>query len=711
MRGGVDYNPFAGFRLWLTFAGMGALALFFAFRLYQLQILDASQYTAAATENRLKTVNVPAPRGVMYDRNGTLLVRNIPTFNVDITPALLPDSQAEVQAIYQKISDLTGVPVSQEGPKAAKCVAGRGISQLVDEGESIAPYDAWPVACDVDEQTARIVEEDSVNMPGVSVETLPVRDYTTGSLTSEIIGYLGPIYASVKDYYASLGFDPSRDKIGYTGLEYQYQNVLAGRNGVKEVEEDVAGQIVREVGTVVQPQPGNSLKLTIDTRLQSAVQTALQNRIDFLNRSYPFLGVPRVPLGVAIVENPQTGEILSMVSLPSYENNRMARFIPVNYYEQLAADTRGNPLVDHAVASQFPPGSTFKIATAVGVMNEQVISPSRQLFDPGKITIQDQYFPNDPGRAKDFVSWKQGGLGWADFVHAIAWSDNVYFYIVGGGYDDPKGQSSVPNGGLGIDRLGWYAREIGYGGQLGIDLPNELNGLIPSPDYKRIHLGESWSTGDTYNSVVGQGFVAATPLQVLNSAVTIATGGKVMWPHIVSDILDGQGNVVQHFAPCVLWNITDGVTTPLQDIGANCPNVPDIVRTSRAQWGTPDAHNVDPSVIKLVQQGMHDVVALGGSQPGTAHNYAQLDNISSAGKTGTAEFCDSIAQAHGLCVPGQWPDHGWYVAYAPFDNPEVAVVVFLYNGGEGAVTAAPVAKEILDAYFQLKAIDASATSP
>ena len=709
MRGGVDSNAFSGFRLWLTYAAMGALALFFAIRLYQLQILNASDYITAATENRLKTVNIPAPRGVIYDRNGSLLVRNIPTFNVDITPALLPDSQAEVQAIYQKISNLTGVPVDQEGPKAAKCVAGRGISQLVDEGDSIAPYDAWPVACDVDELTARIIEEESVDMPGVSVETLPVRDYTTGSLTSDLIGYLGPIAANLVDYYVNLGFDPTRDKVGYSGLEYEYQNILAGRNGVKEVEEDVAGQVIREVGTVVQPQPGNSLKLTIDTRLQSAAETALQNRIDFLNRSYPFLGVPRVPLGVAIVENPQTGEILSMVSLPTYENNRMARFIPVDYYEQLAADERGKPLVNHAVASEFPPGSTFKLATSIGVLNEQVVSPTYQIQDPGKITIQNQYFPNDPGKAQTFVCWKPEGHGLVDFVHGLAWSCNVYFYKVGGGFGN-----EVAGNGLGITRLGWYAREIGYGGQLGIDLPGEQNGLIPDPEYKRIHLGESWSTGDTYNSVVGQGFVGATPLQVLNTAVTIANGGKVIWPHLVSDILDGQGNVVQHYDPCVLWDITDGVSTPLEDIGANCPNVPDIVRSSRTQWGTPDAHNVDPNVIKLVQQGMYDVVNLpkeGDRDAGTAYTTARLDNISSAGKTGTGEFCDSIAQSHGLCVPGQWPTHGWYVAYAPFDNPEVAVVVFLYNGGEGAIAAAPVAKDILNAYFQLKAIDTSSTGP
>ncbi len=272
MRGGIDTNPVPAYRVWLTYAAIGGLLIVFIFRLYQLQILQGPDFVTAATDNRLETVNIPAPRGVIYDRNGSLLVRNIPSFNVAITPALLPDSQAEIQAIYRKLSALTGVPVDQPGEKAAKCVAGRGIQQLVDEGASIAPYDAWPIACNVDQNIARIVEEDSADMPGVSVETLPVRDYTTGSLTSAIIGYLGPIYDTVADRFKSLGFDPNRDKIGYSGIELEYQNVLAGRNGVKEVEVDVAGKVIREVGTVTQPLPGNSLKLTIDTRLQAAAE-------------------------------------------------------------------------------------------------------------------------------------------------------------------------------------------------------------------------------------------------------------------------------------------------------------------------------------------------------------------------------------------------------------------------------------------------------
>jgi penicillin-binding protein 2 len=672
MRNGVPESHIVPWRLWLTYAAVLVLLAAYIYKLFDYQIINGGLYTELANENRFTRVTIPAARGVIYDRNKFQLVRNIPTFNVMITPALLPDSQAEIDAIYQHLSDLTGVPVDQPGEPAAPCVPGRGIRQLVLEGETNRPYDAWPIACDVDEQTARVLRQEQGDMPGVSVEVQPVRDYTTGALTSAVIGYLGPIPAGAAEALREKDFDPNRDKIGYAGIEGEYQDVLAGRNGAKLVEKDVAGQILREVGTVNQPIAGNSLQLTIDTRLQSAAATALQARIDFINR---VSGEPdRSPLAALVAINPRTGEILAMVTLPTYENNRLARFIPADYYNQLLENKRGSPLINHAISSPFPPGSTFKIATALGILNEGVVTPTTIIKDPGKITIQNRYFPNDPGKAKDFVCWKPEGHGNVDFVHAIAFSCNIYFYKVGGGFP-----GEVAGDGLGIDRIGEYARALGYGAPLGIDLPGEDSGLIPDPQWKRRNLGESWSTGDTYNATTGQGYVLATPLQVLNEAAVIANNGRLMVPHLVKAILDGEGNVIQKIEPQVRWDLADGTITP---------KTPDI--------------NIAPWVIQETQQGMHLVTTIG-----TASDYAQLDNISSAGKTGTGEYCDDVAQAKNLCEPGNWPTHAWYVAYAPFENPEIAVVAFIYNGGEGAVTAAPVVKDVMDAYFALKAIDAA----
>lgn len=688
-------NEVVDWRVRVTYLIMAALALIFVVKLFSLQILQGEEYLEQANENRFSFVNNPAPRGVIYDVNGTPLVRNIPSFNVNITPALLPDSQAEIEEIYRRLSEATGVPIDQEGEPAAPCVPGRGIRQLVEEGASLRPFDPWPIACDIDERTARILAEKQVDMPGVSIEAVPVRDYTTGELTADLIGFLGPIPASEVEFWIEQGFIADRDKVGYAGVEVSYQDVLAGRNGLKLVEKDVAGLEIREVGAGNPPIPGNSLRLTIDTRLQTHAYTALKNRMEFLNR---FAGDIRTTIGAVIAMNPQTGEILAMVSIPSYENNRMARFIPEYYFRQLTQDP-STPLLNHAVSSTFPPGSSFKMVTAVGALNEGVVTPQQRLFDPGKITISNVYFPNDPGTAKDFVCWKDDGHGEVDFVHGIAFSCNVYFYKIGGGFEDEVQQ------GLGIQRLGIYARALGYGGSLGIDLPGEDDGLIPDEDWKRINLGESWSTGDTYNTVVGQGFVGSTPLQVLTSIATLANGGKVMWPHIGNEILDGEGNVIQRFEPCVLWDISDEQLTPTNQVGAGCETLPEdalaSIRTSRSEFTTTDVI-VDPEVIRLAQEGMRLVVT-----EGTAEDYAQLENISSGGKTGTGEFCDTTAFNKGLCEPGNWPTHSWYTAFAPFENPEIIVTAFVYNGGEGAVTSGPIVRQVLEAYFELKAIDAA----
>jgi penicillin-binding protein 2 len=688
-------------RIRITYLIILVILLVFIGRLFSLQIIQGEAYREIADENRFDEVSLPAQRGVIYDRNDFQLVRNIPEYRIMVTPALLPDSNAEQELIYKRISDLTGVPLDQEGPPAAPCVPGRGVLQLVEEGRTNRPFDAWPIACDVDETIARVLREEQIDLPGVSVIAVPVRDYTTGELTAATIGYLGPIPAGLADYYEEQGFLKERDKIGYAGIEVgflgMYQEILAGQNGLKLVERDVAGQYLRDVGTFTQPIPGNNMRLTIDTRLQAAAETALRNRMDFINR---YSGEERTPLGVVIAMNPQTGEILAMVSLPTYENNRFARFIPQDYYQQLEDDTRGSPLTNHAIASEFPPGSTFKMVTAIGALNEEVITPDRTLFDPGKITIENKYFPQDPGKAKDFICWKTEGHGDVDFVHGIAWSCNVYFYKIGGGYP-----GEIEDGGLGVTGINKYAPALGYGAPLGIDLPGEEDGLIPDEDWKRINLGENWSTGDTYNTVVGQGFVAATPLQVLTSIATLANGGRVMWPHIVDEILDGEGNIIQSYAPCVLWDIGDDVLTPLEEIGANCPTMPpelrELVQNSRSE--SPDVL-VDPAVIEFAQTGMLMVVT---DPDGTAYGRADLDTISSAGKTGTGEFCDKVVYQQGLCKPGEWPTHSWYVAYAPFENPEIAVVAFVYYGGEGAVTSGPIVRQVLEAYFEIKSIDAA----
>ena len=666
----------------LLMVAVGIFALF-AIRLFVLQIIQGPEYTALADENRLTKVVLPAGRGVIYDRNGVLLARNLPSYNITITPADLPDSPAEVQAIYKRLSALTGVPITVPGSKpSAECAPGRGIQDLVEEWTGLAPYTAVKVKCDADPSVAMIIQEESAFLPGVGVDVTPVRDYPTGSLTADVIGYMGPIPANLSAQYKSLGFRVGTDQIGYSGVELSMQNVLAGTFGSKLVEEDAAGLQIRDVAPPQEAVAGESLRLTLDTRLQAAAQAALQQGIDNIRFAQPdFLRSP-VATGVVIAMNPQNGQILAMVSLPTYDNEQFARIIPLDYYNQLLGDP-STPLINQAVQGQFPPGSVFKLATAIGALNEHVITPDQVVTDPGYIVIQNRYYPNDPGLAQRLVNWFPTGFGNVTFIEGVAESDDVYFYKLGGGWPGEVGGATpgqLEGGGLGIVRIKRYAQAIGYGRTLGIELPGEATGLIPDPDWKRINLGENWSTGDTYIATIGQGYVLATPLQVLESAATVANGGKVMKPTLIEDYLDGEGNVIKHNAPQVLWDITKGVP-------------PDY------NW------HVDPQWIRLVQEGMRAVVV-----SGTAEGRGDLPNVAVAGKTGTAEYCDNVAQSRNLCQPGAWPSHAWYLSYAPYDNPEIAVVAFVYNGGEGAVTATPIVKQILEAYFYLKAIEAGGQS-
>lgn len=279
-----------------------------------------------------------------------------------------------------------------------------------------------------------------------------------------------------------------------------------------------------------------------------------------------------------------------------------------------------------------------------------------------------------------------GGFGQLTPIQAIAQSCNVCFYKMGGGYED-----EIPNG-LGICRLKSYARALGYGDSPEIQLPDRIDGLIPDPTWKRIHQGQSWATGDTYIASVGQGFIISTPLQVLLSAATIANDGKLMEPTILREKLDPEGNVTEAFNPVRRWDLTQDA---LIDIYGDT--------SIRGCESTGVKKTIQPWVFEAVQQGMRLAV-----EEGTLKSDAvglRDFPIAVAGKTGTAEYCDKYAREKNRCDYGKWPSHAWTVAYAPFDDPEIAVVVFVYNGNEGSTVAGPIIRRVMKAYFELKAVD------
>jgi penicillin-binding protein 2 len=714
--------PRATFEAWRVIVLYVVFAVAFALmivRLFGYQVLEYPVWAAQAAENRTRVISVPPSRGIIYDRNGYILASNVASYNIIITPASLPDSDGDIQSIYRQLSALTGVPVNSGTVEDAKlvsaCVPGPGIAQLVELQRTNAPYSPTKIQCNVSEEVARVVREKAVDWPGVGIEIEPIRNYPTGSLTANIVGFLGPIPASQEQFFRERGFQPNRDKVGYSGVEVYFDELLIGTPGRRVVEVDVAGQELRNLEPPIAPVSGYNLHLTIDTRLQKAFEAALVGEINTWNQFYyGGTGQQRISSGTLIAINPKTGEILAMVTHPTFENNRFARIIPAYYYNQLAEDPR-KPLLNYAIQTEYPPGSAFKLSTAVGALNEGVVTVNQIIEAPGELVLRESFSPNDPGLERAFVDWNRAGFGTISFLRCIAYSSNVCFYKLGGGY-----RTEVREG-LGILRLKEYARALGYDQRSGVELPGEADGLIPDPQWKRIFQGENWSTGDTYIASVGQGYVLATPLQVLLSAATIANNGRHMQTTIIKEVTDNNGKVIP------LWRDAAGnfYFEPGPDRWQISPNqghvkwditidriIKDYFCENSYCAETGDMKTVDPFVLQKVQEGMRLAVT---DDTGTLNKIfvkpSQLFNkpfpIAVAGKTGTAEYCDDIARAANRCRFGEWPTHSWTVAYAPYDDPEIAVVAFAYNGGEGASVAGPMVRLALAAYFCLKTLDSN----
>lgn len=748
--------PFQGWRLGLFRAVVVFSLLVLVMRTGELQFGRGEQFVRDAEENRLQQVLIPAPRGQIYDRNMVALAQNDPAYNVTITPAQLPDDPEAVLALYNRLSALIDVPATRAVADAAGRTTERSIDEMVREGLGIAPYREVVVAQDIDRLTAfRILEEAQV-LPGVGVYDASVRQYPTGSLTAHIVGYLGPIGPEEEMRLRELGYNPAFDRIGYAGVEAYFEEELAGRRGAQTWLIDVAGrplQLVDEEHFV----PGMSLQLTLDLDLQKAAQDALTRRINLINAE---AGRVVTQQGVVIAMDPRSGEILAMVSWPSYDNTRFARTIDGEYYFDQFDDPL-RPLVNHAISALYPPGSVWKMITSVGAVEENVIAPTSRLFDPGSLVLPNAFAPRDESQGQTFVCWDRAGHGEVDLLKAIAISCDVYYYQVGGG--NPKVSPAVLRpGGLGINDLYRWATAFGIGSALGVELPGELAGRMPEGEWKRRNYGESWSTGDTYNAAFGQGYVTTTPLQLLTSIVPLINGGTVYQPRIARNLQDANGNVLEKFEPEVVRSLVlpVGDTLPtlfLQEdmllhgensLACRCepdsehydkefcdsvdlnnytaqfdrdPNLDDdITDIVRYRVHVPDGYSfragvcdlleqegvqrskhyippfATPNTLALMQQGMRRAVT-----EGTA-SQAALPYVNVGAKTGTAEYCDDLAFPLGLCKPGQWPAHAWLVGYAPYEAPEVAVIAFVYNGGEGSMVAGPVVREVLDAYFQIK---------
>jgi penicillin-binding protein 2 len=625
-----------------------------AIQLWRLQIQQGDQYRAAADINRFRLETELAPRGVIYDRRGHLLARNMPEVSVSIVPAYLPEDELQRKALLVRLAKLLEIPAVTRAPDGPARPAPEedgnptiGLLDMAREAE-IAPFRPAPVKVGVSREIAMILEEEHLDWPGVLVQVRPVREYIQGPLVSHILGYVGPIPEALAADYEALGYNPNLNLVGLSGIEYSFESELRGTDGQKLIEVDVAGRAVRTADEPRPAVPGNNLRLSIDLELQRVMEDSLKQQLKILYKKQ----------AVAIAMAPQTGEILGLVSLPSYDNNEFTGGISVKSLRALQTD-ESRPLVNHAISGQFPPGSTFKTVVAAGGLEEKVITPQTRYYCGGIMWLPNRFYPEDPSLAQPFYCWihhdYHGSHGSLSVVSALGRSCDIYFYQVGGGYTDRFE-------GLGPDRIGYYAELFGMGALSGIDLPGEAPGLVPTVKWKRVNYSESWVTGDTYNMSIGQGFVLSTPLQVLNSIAAVANDGVLYRPQLVREVLDSEGNVVQAFTPDVIRQL------PISK------------------------ENID-----IVKSGMRAAVA------GTGATAWPLDvpGVSVAGKTGTAEYFEDRNKDG---IPdkdreGNLPTHAWFTAFAPYQDPEIAIVVFIYGGGEGSAAAVPVANDILNYYF------------
>ncbi len=641
----AEQKPRGNFRLLRI--GIIVAFVILALQLAQVQIVQGQYYRDAANQNRFRLVQIDALRGIIYDRTGNIVARNVPSLNVSIVPADLPDDKQE--AVFQKLSTLLNAPIDTVIENTATNVVGQlpsdidrtvipprrkpGLRELVAQGQR-DPFSPTLIKTNVSRDVAFYLEENHLDFPGVQVGLDPVREYPDGALLSHILGYVGPIPSETVTDYENKGYSPN-DQVGLTGLEYSFEPDLHGTKGRRYIEVDVAGREVANLGEQA-PVPGHNLVLTIDTEFQKTVQTILEKA----------MRGAKSQTGVAIVLDPRNGEMLAMVSLPSYDDNLFATGISVDNYTKLAQDPL-HPLVDHAITGQYPPGSTFKLIPASAALQEHVVDINTRIQTPGTIWVPNKYYPDDPKLAQPFYDWYKPGFGSLNIIGGIAESSDVFFYKLAGG------ESPNFDNGLGQDRLSEYARLFGLGAVSGIDLPGEAPGLVPDQAWKRQTIGDIWTIGDTYNMGIGQGYVLATPLQVADYTAIVANGGTLYKPQLVHAVTDSEGRIMRTIQPQVIRKLP-----------------------------------IDPNAFAIVREGMRE-----GVTSGTSTN-VNLADVQVAAKTGTAEY-------YGPRVNGHLPTHAWFTAFAPYDNPQVVVTVFIAGGGEGSAVAAPAAADILRAYFHL----------
>lgn len=466
-------------------------------RLAYLQINSGTQLAAQAEAQHTAEKAIPATRGLIYDRKGRLLVQNVATWAVKITPSELPFTERD--AVARRLSSMLGIDATE-------------ILTTLDSAPG-SRFDPVRIAQDVPEDTARLVAESSDELPGVTVVVETRREYPDGPLLAHILGYTGPVDESTYARLRSKGY-LSDDMIGKTGVESTFESQLRGTYGIQIVEKDATGKDVQVLSNQQDAIPGASLTLTIDKTIQREATQALK-------WGMKAAGLKR---GVFIVMNPQTGEVLALVSLPSYDNNLFARGISNKAFQTLL-NNKNKPLTNHAVQAHYPPGSTYKLVTGTGGLQDKKITPTTKLRTKAFLTLS----------GSRFYDWNRRGFGSCDINCGFGHSSDTFFFQVAGM--------------LGADRLAYWGRMYGFGAPTGIDLPGEVSGIVPSNQWKIDALGQPMFGGEVYQSGIGQGYDVVTPIQLINAYAALANGGKLYRPQIVREVVGPDGTVITPFKP------------------------------------------------------------------------------------------------------------------------------------------------------------------
>ena len=617
----------------IAILGVVAVALFCVlfFRLWALQVISGERYLEDARNNQVRTFRVQAPRGTIMDRDGDVLVSNTAGTLVQIWPAALEDmSRARRVSLLRRLSTLLDVPL-------------REIHAALRKGAN-DPLSAVTVKTSLDDVRVDYLLEHQAEFPGVQVSQTELRRYERGSLGAHLLGYVGEItreqLASRKDRGYAAG-----DRIGQTGVEASYDRYLRGVPGVGQVRVDAHGRITSDREFSQLPQPGYSLRLTINVELQQAAESAIRYGIGLAHAN----GDWHANGGAIVAMEPHTGEILALASNPTFDPKVYVGRIQPEELERLADPSANHPTLNRALAGEYPPGSTFKPVTALAAIQEGMLSPYEYIACTGSREVDGQLFRN----------WNPGANYPLELRRALAESCDTYFYEVGlrsyGRPDSP---------------LQEWARRMGFGRPSGADVGPEASGLMPTPAWRRRHFShpwdKAWTSGRSVQLSIGQGDVLVTPLQMARFYALVANGGRLVEPHVVQRVEEPQA---QGEPPVVLRTFTP---RPPKDIG------------------------LDPSALAVVQQGLYDATH---ASYGTSSSVFGNFPIPIAGKTGTAEKA--------VTPPGETTprllDQSWWCGYGPYGQPKLVVCALIENGGYGGTAAAPAALKVFERFFGQKA--------